>query len=523
MNLLGNAIQNIPFPQKLIEPVISFDRFLAQRNFRLAPKGIKQLELDGIIRPVRTNPRCFHPFQIWPISDFLNNLSLNLTSVYSHIGHDESRLRQVGPLNWKRQIDDLSDYSSTDFFIDFQSRLLPLLLWIESYYLPVIRGDRPGRVTLTNCEYTEWKEWQRSTEPITWLAAHSISVDQLLKWHGRLLWKAHSTDPCPNLYLLLRSTSYGQREQFTGPLRLAYDLYEIAELLRRFLEEVTDTSIRKEWDPRGSPDSTWVERIYGSQPRFGDPEFLRPLIRNYGLDPAFRVMWMIEGDTEQGFIDQYYKRLGIDISRFVTIQNFVGDSQLKNKVPAIDASLETARRDQRFVTLTFDDSKELRRRVRSLVREGLINIPFVVNDPDFELGNFQIAQLVDVALIWARDIRKPIGICREELVSHVEYRTSNKNRSFDRALNDILQCEGEEFRLSKGTNWGQRLADYLSDRRDAEAETDEYSEEELTSIELQILRVSRSSEPVIDYPSSVDEIDPSNLEIRGNRLTEKEV
>ena len=523
MKLLENAIQNIPFPQKLIEPVISFDRFLAQRNFRLSPKGIKQLELDGIIRPVRVSPRCFHPFQIWPISDFLDNLSLNLTSVYSHIGHDKSRLRQVGPLNWNRQIDDLSDYPSTEFCLDFQSRLLPLLLWIESYYLPVIRGDRPGRVTLTNCGVAEWAEWKRSAKPASWLAVHSVSVDQLLKWRERLLWTAYGADPCPSLYLLLRSMASRQTERFTGRLRLAYDLYEIAELLRLYLEDVKDISIRKEWDPRGHPDSPWVERRYGSQPRFGDPEFLRPLIRDYGLDPAFRVMWLIEGDTELGFIDQYYKRLGTGISRFVTIQKFSGDSQLKKKVPAIDASLETARRDQRFVTLTFDDSKELRKRVGCLVRRGLVNLPFVLSDPDFERGNFQIAQLVDVALSWASDVQKPIGICRAELVSGVEDRTSDKERSFDKSLNDILHLEGQEFKLSKGTEWGQRLANYLSDRRDAEAEAGEYSEEVLTSIELQVLRVSRGSEPVIDYPSSVDDLDASSLEIRGNRLTEKEV
>ena len=523
MNHIKNAIQNIPFPQKSIQPELSFRKFLDRRGLRSFPDGIRHLETDGVIKPIRAKPRCFHPFQIWPITEFLKNLNLDLTSAYSHTGLNESRLKQVGATNWNHQIDTMRKFISTDFCKSFQNTILPLLLWIESYYLPIVRGSRPGFVTLSNCDIVEWTAWKRSMKPSDWLAVHTVSVDEITERRERLLATAYHTDPCPNLYMLLRSMSFNHRSRFTGQLRLAYDLYEIAELMRLFLEDVMDKSIRKEWDPRGNPDSPWVERLFGSQPRFGDPAFLRPLIRHYGLDPAFRVMWLVEGDTEEAFIAQYAKRLGTDISSFVTIQNFGGDSPLRKTVPAINASLETARRDQRFVTLTFDDSRDIRRRVESLVRSGLVNIPFVLSDPDFELDNFQIIQLVDVALNLARDVQNPIGICREELVNRVTERISKKNRSFNKALNDILHFEGEDFRLSKGTEWGQRLADYLSDRRDAEAEADEYDSEELTSVELQVLRVSRSSEPVIDYPLSVFELDPSSLEIRGTRLTEKDL
>ena len=416
----------------------------------------------------------------------------------------------------------MKTFPSTEFCIVFHTTILPMLLWIDSYYLPVVRAPRPGMVTLANCDIIDWTDWKQSTNPSDWLAAHSVSIEQFIEWRDRLLFTAYNTDPCPNLYLLFRSMPFDHRDRFAGRLRLAYDLYEMAELMRLFIEDVTEVSVRKEWDPRGHPDSLWVERLYGSQPRFGDPGFLRPLVRHYGLDPAYRIMWLVEGDTEEAFIAQYNKRLGTDISGFVTIQNFGGDSALRSRVPAVDASLETAKREQRFVTLTFDDSRELRGRVESLMNLGLINIPFVLSNPDFELGNFQTAQLIEVALTWARDVQKPIGICREELVNRVNTRISEKNRSFDRALNDILHCEGEEFRLSKGSEWGQRLANYLSDRRDAEVAAEQYTEKDLTSIEQQIFRVSWSSQPVIDYPSSVFKLDPSNLEIRGTRLTEKD-
>ena len=74
MTLLQNAVQGIPFPQASVQPEYSFNSFLTKRDIRLFPKGPKQLEKDGIIQRIRVNPTCFHPFQIWPISDFLKNL-----------------------------------------------------------------------------------------------------------------------------------------------------------------------------------------------------------------------------------------------------------------------------------------------------------------------------------------------------------------------------------------------------------------------------------------------------------------
>ena len=117
-----------------------------------------------------------------------------------------------------------------------------------------------------------------------------------------------------DLYLLLRSMPFDQRRKFKGRLRLTYDLYELTEMARLFLERISDKPMAKEWHPLGSPDTPWVEWNYGSQPKFGNPEFLRAVVRGFGLDPAFRVQWLVEGPTEEGFILRYTERAGSEYS-----------------------------------------------------------------------------------------------------------------------------------------------------------------------------------------------------------------
>ena len=118
----------------------------------------------------------------------------------------------------------------------------------------------------------------------------------------------------------------------------------------------------------------------------GIPGFLRPLIRHYGLDPGFRVRWLVEGPTEEGFIVQYVDRLEASIREFVNIRQFGGDGSFQKELAAIDADLKAARAEQCFVTLTFDESKGARGRLEDLIASGLVNFPFVLNTPDFELG-----------------------------------------------------------------------------------------------------------------------------------------
>ena len=515
MDLIKNALTNRQFPQILFMSEGRFDSFLRDRGFSVGTTGVRSLVDAGVVERLNTESGDFHPFQVWPIARLIESLEIRLDAGISLCGLDQARLEEFFKQNWSHRKNDLTEFSKGRLCSDFNGRLFPLLLWLESYFLPVVRGSRPGLVHVVGLDGAAWTRWDAQSKGPDLLDKHSISIEQLSEWRDKILFDAFTCDPAADLYLLLRSMPFDQRSRFKGRLRLAYDLYEIAEVIRLFLEKVSDKPLVKEWHPNGHPETPWVERIYGSQPKFGSPDFLRPVVRHFGLDPAFRMRWLVEGDTEEGFILRYAERLGANIGEFVTIRNFGGDGSFQRQIPAIDADLQAAREEQCFVTLTFDDDlTDTRSRLESLVQNGLVNVRFVLNKPDFELQNFTVAQLVLVATIWASDLSKPIGMNQETLAQKVSQRIEEKNEGFQRALNSVLYLNGDrQFKLSKGAEWGKRLADCLLKTRNSELDSGTYSEHTLTKMERQILFIMRSSEPFIDYPGSIRNLDPSSLEI----------
>ena len=512
--LLDSALTQRPFPQAQFLTDNRFRQFLRDRGLRVNPQGIRQLVGAGVVDQLHDDPAYFHPFQIWSISQFLMKLELRLTSQFCYSGLDFDALKRNADLNLSARLNEINSFRCGGMLTEFNTRILPFLLWIEQYYLPVVRGSRAGLVRLVNCDSKGWHDWKSTNPPKELLERLGVTVDQVAKWREKVLLDAYGADPAPDLYLLLRSMPFERRNRLKGSMRLAYDLYEIAEIMRLFVEEVSDLSVAKEWDPHGHPDASWVKRFYGVDPTFGTPAFLRPLIRQYGLDAAFRVMWLVEGDTEDAFILRYIHCISASRSlEFVTIRNFGGDAAFRKRIPAIDEDLKVAQTEQCFVTVTFDESGDSRRRVEELVCNGSINFQFSLSDPDFEIENFSVAELVDVASSWAEELKKPIRMGLSDVIDQVSDRIEHRQETFSKALNSVLHLNGESFRLQKGSEWGRRLADYRNCTRIQEIESGVYLESKLSKIERQILAVFRGSQPHIDYPISIEEVDPSNLEI----------
>ncbi len=512
--LLDSALNNRRFPQAQFLTELRFSQFLRDRGMAVNREGVRQLVQAGIIAELHDEPKYFHPFQLWPVREFLKILEIRLDFQFSRTGLDIGAMKRGVDLNFSDRVEDIHSFRRGSVLADFSARILPFLLWLEQYYLPVIHASRAGQVRLVNCKGADWQDWKAANSPEYLLDAHGLTLDELIKWRWKVLWDAYCTDPSPELYLLLRSMPFDQRERFRGSIRLAYDLYELAEMVRLFVEETSQRSVVKEWDPRGHPDAAWTERIYGGPPQFGVPEFLRPVIREYGIDPTFRVMWLVEGDTEEGFIRQYSRGLGVARSfEFVSIRNFGGDDTFGKVIPAIDEDLRAGQGEQCFVTLTFDESARTRKRIEQLVQDGIVNFRFSVSNPDFELGNFSVAELVDVASQWAGELKKSIDLERSKLIENVTDRIQRYNEGFFKAINSVLHLNGEEFKLQKGTEWGNRLAHHRIRVRSEEVESGGYADEKLSKVERQCIAVFRGSQPYINYSMSVERIDVCRLEI----------
>ena len=508
-NLVEAAIAQRPFHQLTFMSDHQFKLFLSNRGYHLDSAKIESLIDHGAIERLNTGVGDFHAFQIWPVSQIWNLSETRFTSGFGRNRPDPEFVK-----NWveaKLAANDIAFtvYQENGIAEEFNQRILPFLLWLESYYLPMIKNR------LVNTNVTEWQQWSRSFSLENLLDEHSISIDRLKEWRTELLLEAHINDPCPDMYFILRSMRSDRRERFKGRLRLAYDLYEVAEMTRLFLEQVSAIPQKKEWDPMGDPETPWVANFYGSQPEFGNPTFLRNLIRRHGLDPAFRVVWLVEGDTEQGFIERYAERIGATLHHFVSIRNFGGDGNFIRRNQGIDADLAAARIEQCFVTLTFDESNGARRRLEGLTETELLTFPSVLSDPDFELEHFRIEQLVDVAMRWASELSKPVRVCRECVICEIASLISSSGSAggFKTAFNKVMRLNREEYRLSKNVEWGIRLADHVIEPRLPETEGGEFSMRDLSRIEKQLFFVIKNGQPYIDYALSVENLDPERLEI----------
>ena len=481
----------------------------------MGSEGIRSFVATGLIQELGEQSAAFHPFQIWPIYSLFRLLDFKLDAGISYYGLDPDGLKKFIDINWSLRAEHLVNFSKSEEIAVFNDQILPILLWIESYFLPVVRGPREGVITLANIDADEWNRWRDSVNFEEWLSSHSLSIEHLSEWRDRLLFCAYLNDPNPELYLLLRSMPFDKRKLFKGRLRLAYELYEIAEITRLFMEQVSGCAERKEWDPTGNPSTSWVERLYGNQPKFGTPEFLRPLVRHYGLDPATRVRWLVEGQTEKAFVVRYAKKLGRNIHEYARVDDVHGDGALtgNRQRPALDAYLKAARDEQCFSALTFDYSDTVSERIQKMVADNLVSLCFALNKPDFELETFETHELVAVAIDLASCTPNPVKLSYECLVYEVEQRIKERNENFKKALDSVLHCHGEGYKLSKGADWGNRLAEFLSDKRDAEFQAGKYSENSLAKIEKQILMVLRGSEPRVNFPLSIENLDHKSLEI----------
>ncbi len=494
MSLIQAAIASIPFPQLPLMTKLRFASFLGQRDINVGEKGIDALVNARIIERLCDAAQCFHPFQVWPIAHLLHNVKIDLGVGIQHYGLDVAATERFVKLQVTERIKDWFErFPQNEYLIDFNERLMPMLLWLESYYLPQIRGVFRGVGTRTN---------KRNRRDL--LRRHSLSVDKIIELRKMILGDALWHDPAEQSYLLFRSMSFSQRDKFKGNLRTAYDLYEIAELLRLYIEEVSGRLLPKEWDPLGEPDPKWVTHRYGCEPQFGNPVFMKSLVRAYGLDPSPRVLWLVEGQTEEAFIRHYTEGMDFDITNSVIIQNHTTDATMKKPTEWLKSNLEAAYKQHQFVTITFDDSNDIRRNVDKLKGEHRINLYYTLNKPDFELANFTTGQLVDIMCEWASESIESMQIpknAKMEIISKFTNESEPNCGNLIKTFNSVFASHDLHSGIKKGEEWGKKLADHLLNMQERPL-----SSGSLSKIEKQIREVLFATHPAIEFNASIERI-----------------
>jgi hypothetical protein len=268
----------------------------------------------------------------------------------------------------------------------------------------------------------------------------------------------------------------------------SHTLYDMAEVLRRYLESYHDTELLEEDDARHGPGGPAAkERLYGA-PRTADFDraVFRRIARRFDLDPQARTTWFVEGYTEVGFIERLSQHLHLDLPQSgVEVMNTRGLGSLAKD--HLRGLLERYRREETFVFISADqdDGGNHLRQLRIYGAEGLASAGFRVWRRDFEEENFTLEDLALAANFYAKRDGIDTEITAEDIRAVVE---SGGERRVP--VGDALErlWRRAYFYGGKGIRWGEALADWLFESGALTSEGGYQSERPIVETMRRVLR-----------------------------------
>ena len=140
-NLVQVAIAQRPFPQLPFMSGHQFKTFLANRGYHLDTAKIESLIDFGIIERLNTGYGDFHAFHIWPVSQILDLSEIRFTSGFGRNRPDPEFVKDWVKARLVGKENSFTAIQENGFADEFSQRILPFLLWLESYYLLIIRNN----------------------------------------------------------------------------------------------------------------------------------------------------------------------------------------------------------------------------------------------------------------------------------------------------------------------------------------------------------------------------------------------
>jgi len=220
------------------------------------------------------------------------------------------------------------------------------------------------------------------------------------KVHEALRFGAFWMDENRELYVLLRLSSWEQRERLRGRISGALWIRHLAEVLRRGFEEAH----RTQWAEEDQAFEHWLPgsrvRLFGSQRPFDDPLRSKPFLAyQFGLLTRSALRWYVEGETEYYAILHVLREPSVLGVELVNLRG-----QIAKEKNSAARKLEDALKDdlaqRRFSVISFDrdveaNERAIRRQVEQDHIVGLVD----ANDPDFEFANFSLDELVEITAL----------------------------------------------------------------------------------------------------------------------------
>lgn len=428
----------------------------------------------------------WHPFQLWFFYRLARNLEINIALDASLSGPEAyAKLAQRLVSDVPERMEKIANEGEHVTFL----RVLALLLLAE----PIVHISISSSISLhphLGESLDKYFSWRENLNSPALLSSAGLTVQEVEQWHHNLAANAHISDPVNDFRILLRHANRRKLEKLEGRALLALGLYDMAEVLRRYLEQFHGRELLEEDDVIYGPQGPNVkQRFYGS-PRTADfnRTIFRRIVRDFDLDPQARTTWFVEGDTEEAYIKRMAERLHIDLDRAgVDVMNLNGLGGLSS-----DRLMELLERFQReevfpFVSIDSDARQDHLRCLRNYASKGLLPIGFKVWNPDFEASNFSYDELAKVANQMATDAGFTADITPAEIEQEMTRSSQPVGKTIEKLWNKRL------FFGNKGDAWGKALADWASNNPCPASYADSEGNRPINALLFRLLRGQLSS------------------------------
>lgn len=366
----------------------------------------------------------FHPFQISRLHDIVQSCHQGIT--FADFACEPSSMDLFQRTFHEELQRSLTRLRETE---EQYLQELALLLLIEDKYLPDLTGWLRG---IRSPDRRRYKEWREAFDADAALRRSGLSVEQVEAMRRDFGIEGELHDPNEKFYVLLRHMTYDQRQELKNEALLPWFYYGIADMLGRFLEDVTGQK-QPHVDDLSWPNE-WKKRVYGFAPQqfdYAARNALPNILRVFGIDPRIKVLFIVEGQSEIAFVKRWCERNGIHLEPSretgsqasiylreygIDILMLQGVSALKN--PLIRHYARRSLDEGACIVMAVDAENDAADQLMEWKeKEGLIDDVFGIErladaerrplggllwDPCFEETNFTFDELLDAWMVTAR-------------------------------------------------------------------------------------------------------------------------
>lgn len=349
--------------------------------------------------------------------------------------------------------------------------LVKLLVRVQNRYLPeVTRRSR----TLYDLERGEtidpWPQQVEAFDPHAAAEELGVSADQVTEAYSYLIERGLDRDPRDGLGTLRRARPRSSLGQWRGPARQAQDHFEAAEVLRRFLTDLTGTAPvhPSSWPMDGRQPERRDLNDRGPAARI-TRDLLQDELVEAGLHPH-GVHIVGEGQSEEDIVRRLVSRLlGPRFGEELGFTDLGGAGSADRLSTMVGGFTEYALR----TVVIVDREGKMAERVEGLIRQGdLPKEDCLLFKQNLEESNFTNQELLDALVDLAAnppedrppvDLQLPLEVAEAAHKTRSRRATSKDKRGFAGVLLDLAEYpEHGPVRISK-PEFAESLADRMLD------------------------------------------------------------